>query len=582
MLDGLLDSAKNFLKTNPDVHRTLKYAKRQYYARNGSYPDWREILSANSAEWKPALERAKGGPRILLATSISGLHPLATVESVLGAALTLRGAEVHVMLCDKVLPACMDCETHWFPRHEKMVKGGPQSILCNSCFKFGKEMYETLGFKVHRYSDHLSPDDFKNAARIAKETAYADISKFTWDGMAIGEHSLAGALRFFACATLDAEPHGEAVLRRYFEAGLLTAYSTRGLLRSLRFECAVFHHGIYIPQGVIGEVARKEGLRVVNWNPAYRKQCFLFSHHDTYHHTLMTEPTDRWENVDLNPALEADLMKYLKSRWQGTEDWIWFSEKPQFDLERISRETGVDFSKPCIGMLTNVMWDAQLHYPANAFPNMLEWSLETIRYFAKRPDLQLLIRIHPAEVRANLKSRQPILAEINRAFPELPRNVFIVPPESQVSTYAAMYQCDSVIIYGTKTGVELTSMGIPVIVAGEAWIRNKGVTLDATSKANYLATLDKLPLKQKLDEETVKRARKYAFHFFFRRMIPLRLIEPGKGWVPFRMPSERFASLKPGMDAGLDVVCDGILKGTDFIFPAERILAKREKSRVGA
>ncbi len=41
--------------------------------------------------------------------------------------------------------------------------------------------------------------------------------------------------------------------------------------------------------------------------------------------------------------------------------------------------------------------------------------------------------------------------------------------------------CSTVLIYGTKTGVELSAQGTPVIVGGEAWIRNKGLTMDASS-----------------------------------------------------------------------------------------------------
>ena len=37
----------------------------------------------------------------------------------------------------------------------------------------------------------------------------------------------------------------------------------RNLLRRIHFDCAVFHHGIYVPQGIIGEVARHERVRVV-------------------------------------------------------------------------------------------------------------------------------------------------------------------------------------------------------------------------------------------------------------------------------------------------------------------------------
>ena len=200
---------------------------------------------------------------------------------------------------------------------------------------------------------------------------------------------------------------------------------------------------------------------------------------------------------------------------------------------------------------------------------MLAWILQTIGYFSRRPELQLLIRVHPAEIRGSLPSRQLVVDEIKKAFPDLPENVFVIPPQSQISTYAAMMACNAVIIYGTKTGVELTSMGIPVIVAGEAWVRNKGITMDASSAKDYFEILDKLPSEQPLDEATVRRARKYAYHFFFRRMIPLEFMEPASGNPPYQIQLSGLRDLMPGRSRGLDIICDGILKGTDFIYPAE-------------
>lgn len=181
-----------------------------------------------------------------------------------------------------------------------------------------------------------------------------------------------------------------------------------------------------------------------------------------------------------------------------------------------------------------------------------------------------MIRVHPAEIRGILPSRQPIVDEIKKAFPRLPKNIFIIPPESQISTYAVMSQCNAVIIYGTKTGVELASMSIPIIVAGEAWIRNKGISLDASSAEHYFRLLDQLPFKAPLDKATVQRARKYAYHFFFRRMIPLEFMEPTSGWPPFKIQLSGLQDLLPGRSGGLDIICEGILKGTDFIYPAEQ------------
>jgi hypothetical protein len=545
-------------------------------APHNPYPDWAQLLTKDRELWQTALSDATDGPRILIATSAGGFVPGAIVESTLAVALTLRGARVHILLCDELLPGCIQGMLQ-SSDPEEYAKYGPQRRLCDDCFPPANKMYQALGLPIHRFSEFVSTEEQLAARQLSAEIPLGDIGNYKLDELAVGEHALAGALRFFARGELEGEPHAEVILRRYFNAALLTTYMTRRLLRTYAFASACFHHGIYVPQGLIGEVARQEKVRVVNWNPTYRKHCFIFSHHDTYHHTLLEEPTASWENIDWTPEIEIETMDYLKSRWQGTRDWIWFHEKPQEELSLIAAELGVDFSRPCIGMLTNVMWDAQLHYRANAFPNMLEWVLQTIRYFAGRPELQLLIRVHPAEIRGTLPSRQPIIPEIQRAFSTLPENVFLIPPESKVSTYAVMAQCSAVIIYGTKTGVELTSMGIPTIVAGEAWIRNKGITMDASSTEEYFKLLDQLPPTEKLDVRLTQRARKYAYHFFFRRMIPLSFMEP----VPeglFELAIEGIDQLLPGREPGLDVICDGILSGTEFIYPSERIASAPDGS----
>lgn len=535
------------------------------------YPKWQKLLQSEPGLWSDALSRARNGPPILIATSAGGFVPGAIVESTLAVALTLRGAQVHILLCDELLPACIQAMLHFLPSQQEFAAHGPQQRLCAQCFPPGHEMYRSLGLPIHRYSDFISAQDRQSAGLLAARTALSEIDSYELDGVPVGEHAMAGALRFFASGNLKDEPDAEPILRRYFEASLITTEVTRRLLDSRRFAAACFHHGIYVPQGLIGAVARAKDVRVINWNPAYRKQCFIFSHHDTYHHTLLHEPTANWEHLSWDSGMEEEVMEYLKSRWYGSRDWIWFHEKPEEDLSMIASELGVDFNRPCIGMLTNVMWDAQLHYRANAFPNMLEWVIQTIRYFISRPELQLLIRVHPAEIRGTLPSRQPLVAEIQRVFPELPKNIIVIPPESQVSTYAAMSQCDSVIIYGTKTGVELTSMGIPTIVAGEAWIRNKGITRDAATAAQYFQILDELPQHKRLDERVTQRARKYAYHFFFRRMIPLSFMRESKEGAPFRLELESVEQLLPGRDLGLDVICDGIMKGKEFIYPAEHL-----------
>ncbi len=539
---------------------TINY-KKQFY------PNWADILK-NSEIFNSSLKSSIKGKNILIATSTGGHLPANIVESLLAVALILRGANVHILLCDSFLPACLMCEIGICPDIRQFAYQGSKKYFCKDCFNPAYLMYKSINVQVYKYSEFVVENDLKTSKDLSLEVNLNEIKDYSHDGVKLGEHALAGALRFFARGTLENEPYAELVLRNYFHSALLTASVIKNLFKKIKFDCAVFHHGIYVPHGIIGEICRKEGVRVVNWNVGYRRGTFIFSEGDTYHHTMMTELIEKWENMEWNSRVETKLMNYIAKRSKGTPDWHTFLQCPDDDLENL-KKIGVDLSRVCIGLLTNVVWDAQLHYPANAFPNILDWIMETIKYFSCRKEFQLIIRVHPAEITGFVPSRQRVVDEVKKNFPILPKNIFIIPPESHISTYAVMQRCNAVIIYGTKTGVELTSMGIPVIVAGEAWIRNKGITIDVNSKEEYIEILDKLPLSERMSNDLIQRARKYAYHFFFRRMIPIPQMKPTEGKLPFHLSLSAIEDLMPGRTLGLDIICNGILTGLDFIYPDE-------------
>ena len=52
-------------------------------------------------------------------------------------------------------------------------------------------------------------------------------------------------------------------------------------------------------------------------------------------------------------------------------------------------------------------------------------------------------------------------------------------------------------------------------------------------------------------------------------MIPLPFMKPTGVWPPYEIDVSSIDELSPGRVAGLDVICDGILNGGEFIYPAE-------------
>ena len=63
-------------------------------------------------------------------------------------------------------------------------------------------------------------------------------------------------------------------------------------------------------------------------------------------------------------------------------------------------------------------------------------------------------------------------------------------------------------------------------------------------------------------------------------MIPLTVINPVSGdptrWSPYEVQVSGLRDLAPGRDPGLDTMCDGILRGTDFIYRTEPLKTKTE------
>ena len=542
------------IKEDFRTHRLLRLLRPYSAAR----PVWRKIVDLRSF-----VSPKKKAVRILVASSTGSHWAMSGFESVLAVALRLRGASVEALLCDGILPACQECDVRLFPDN-RLVKEGT-APLCHTCFKPAEKMFAELGINVKRYGTFLGAEGRQSLDALVERIADGDIGEFTWRGIAVGEHAVAGTLRFFGRGTIFGETFGDGVTRQYLRAALYTAAALDHMLTQFKYDVVVFHHGIYVPQGVVGDVCRMHGVRVVNWNPAYRDRSFLFSHGDSYHKTMIEESADVCFGYEWNEAKEAALMTYLESRRSGSNDWISFQKQPQGVTTELLKELGIASNRPIIGVLTNVMWDAQLHFKANAFKSMLEWIFFTIEHFSKRTDVDLLIRIHPAEVLGTVPSRQRVLDEIQARWPTLPQHIHVVPPDDPKNTYSLMSACDTVLVYGTKMSIELPCWGIPVVVAGEAWVRGKGFTTDVSSLEEYQLILSSLPTRQRLSKEKIEMAKRYAYHVFYRRMIPVKFARKNRHLVPFAYKVNSLNELAIGADSGLDVICDGIISGRHFL-----------------
>lgn len=532
-------------------------------------------------QWRRILRGARlpaagvhGEPvRVLIAAGYGLSEGKLAFETILAAALRLRGADPRVMITDAALTACeFNPEGGWDPEPEGNAGDparGPRSrrAFCDYCRTGIRSAFSNFDIPEVSLRRFMRDGDFDRLIPLLDDVAYADYRGFRYRDVAVGEHAFASMLRLTLRGTLEDDAETRALHRRVLLATMHYVDLLFRMFAEEKPERVVEVHGVYLVHGTLAEVARLHDVPVVVWGMPYRHGTVWLSHEDSYHRTLVTEPTQVWENDALSPLQAREVNDYLESKRGGGRDYVSYHPNPEEDRDAIVRELNLDPDRPIVSMYTNVIWDAQIYYDFNAFENMLDWVYATIEFFAQRPDVQLVIRVHPAEVKGGgMPTRQPIVPELARRFPELPANVRIVPPESDVSSYTLAEMSRAALIYGTKMGLEIAVRGIPVVVAGETFNRGKGFTYDIESRDEYFELLGRVEKLPRNSPEMVERARRYAYYLFFRRMMdfPLLAIADAHKSTGLWLRFDSLAALEAGRDATLDVICEGILNGSAF------------------
>lgn len=206
----------------------------------------------------------------------------------------------------------------------------------------------------------------------------------------------------------------------------------------------------------------------------------------------------------------ADLWENFSRRWQGT---------PTQGGEKVRTEVGLD-ERPVVLLATNVLGDSLTLGRQVFCESMSEWISRTVQYFAGRPDIQLVIRIHPGEVLTHGLSMETVVKGV---FPHLPEHIHLIGAKDNINTYDLIEVADLGLVYTTTVGLEMALSGLPVIVAGSTHYRERGFTKDPESWVTYYKTLGQIlsaPSKFRLTREQVDLAWQYAYRFFFEFALP--------------------------------------------------------------
>lgn len=480
-------------------------------------------------------------------------------EGLIGHALRMRGARVTFVLCDG-LPVC-DARTF---DHDPPA-------MCEGCRPRGEANLRALGHRVVPLSRFLTDERANELWAGARAMSAAELLGATHLGARVGRDVFSSTLRYFRAGGFDPDDaRTMAMAREYGGAALVMTEVAANALRELGADRVFSSHGIYASWGPWAGAARALGVPHAAYTAGWRRDTLIVGEDGAPPHRC----DDLWERVrdlPLTGEQESRLSAYLATRETNAEEFYRYFDRVERDIAGLEERLGIAGStwRRRLCLFPNVAFDAADMDARGAFADMHDWLAQTIAHVAGRPDVLLLVKVHPAERRFLETTPQEwtVPAVLARRVGTLPANVSLIDADDAISNFALYSWIDGGLVNTSTVGMELALQGVPALATGAgAHYERAGVVTGARSRAEYLSLLDRMlddPAALRPDPET---ARRYAYAFFFRQAPAFEPIEVA-GWDPVGLRIDELADLAPGRFAGVDALCRTILEGTPLEAP---------------
>ena len=311
--------------------------------------------------------------------------------------------------------------------------------------------------------------------------------------------------------------------RNFFAAQVIYPY-----LKEAKPDLVIVPNGTIQEQGIVYQIARSLKINTVTYEFGDQRQHIWLAKNQE---VMQQQTDDLWE-AKKDISLSEEQMERLKSLFSArqraslVENFarLWQDVPAQGALEA-KKALQLD-ERPVVLLATNVLGDSLTLGRQIFSSSMAEWITRTLQYFLGRPDVQLVIRVHPGEVLTHGLSMIDVVKSVS---PVLPEYIHIVGAKDKVNTYDLIEVADIGLVYTTTVGMEMALSGVPVIVAGKTHYRGRGFTIDPDNWVTYYKTIGQMLeniSKFQMTREKVELAWRYAYRFFFEypRPFPWHLV----------------------------------------------------------
>jgi hypothetical protein len=524
-------------------------------------PELLAQFTALMATGRPTAPASGQRPRVAIASFGAGANHL-VVDCLLAHALQRRGAACQLLLCD--MPDLPGCD-------ERFV-GAADNYRCQGdCISAKLPFLEVCGLDWVRLSGLL--DDPRATLKMAGDLVAAcpddQLTRFEYEGWKLGEWLGSSVASFLRSDSHGMDPEVIEARRRYLISGLVGLIGARRWLDTWQPDILMVISGRHILWRAAREIAQARGIKVVS------REMFIesFDCHIYAVNSSCEDPTipNAWAEARETP-LTPEQEKVLDENLRGLPAYARQVEYDPVLEERpsaIRSELNLSPDRRLLVLFTNVSWDLFVAERDFAFDGQMKWIAATFDFIRRHPELDLVVRAHPAEIVPKFQTRGRIVQQIEERFGPVPSNVRLIGPESPISSDMLRSMAFLNLVYCSSVGMEAIIAGQPVLICGNPYYARKGFSINVDSPGQYDRLLEDHAAGTRLvapPPQSVELARRFLYLFKFRYGIRMGLTSDDNRRTALKIQNMR--ALEPGMSFPLDTACDGILHRDEILLPA--------------
>lgn len=512
---------------------------------------------------------ATGGERVII-LSLTPLTGNLTMEGLLTRALRQAGADVAVLRCNGVRERCT---VDLVNPHV----GGRTSLCLNCTISAERTLTAWNGAPIPTMllDDWVEPELLNTAYGHLEGCPDEGLLDFAYDGLPLGQWVTAALRIEYFGEDWRSLPDLPRLTRVWLRSAVAVAVALSAMLLAERPSVIVVLGGLLPWERAAMALAHRYGLRCVYYEGGQRPGSMILRGDSPACQYNFTPEWREWADVPLTIAEASHLDGFLRHRQRVGHGMTYvFSPAASGKLDPIRRRLGLQPGRRVLVAFSSVVVDTISFEAQTAFPSQAAWLQACVAYAESHPDIDLIVRVHPAEL-TSVTFRGPTVVEardqaaevLHRRWEVLPPNVRLIPSDDLTSSYDLIAMATVVLNYISTIGLEAAAAGWPVVTAGWSHYSLTGIVWQADNPDHFCSLLDRLTVEPAPPADGPELARRYFYFWFFRCTpvmpgLPLEIIDivgPPKGPLPYWDV--------PGDGRGVPVYVDYLLGRGPFVAP---------------